>query len=214
MFERGVQTPNCVLPKFPPEDGTKRTTACPSKSHLKSTTTACKCQELRWTKQTTMACGSVTAKLPQFARPTKQESLITRLLAHRHRVPNLKCSCNGTALAPCEHHVRTRRASSHNCVTKVPPRCTWRRRRGTEKSPNSSSVQAQGGSRSQSVETSERGSDVMRSLGVREFSRVERGSQRQSVHETVCWMHLHGGTRPDISRTVPTVVALGPGARC
>ena len=46
--------------------------------------------------------------------------------------------------------------------------------------------------------------------GVRGFSRVERRSTC-SAHETVCWMHFHGGTPPDISGTVPSDLPL---ARC
>ena len=48
-------------------------TARLSKSHLKSAATAGKCQELRWTKTTALACSSVTANLPQFARHAEQK---------------------------------------------------------------------------------------------------------------------------------------------
>ena len=63
---------------FPPEGGNRSDgivdwTARQSRSHLKSTAPAGICQELRWTRQTTMACSSVTAKFPQFVRRTEQK---------------------------------------------------------------------------------------------------------------------------------------------
>ena len=59
------------------------------------------------------------------------------------------------------------------------------------------------GSRCQSLGT---GATVVESFGVKGLSRVE-GRSMCSVHETVGLVHFHGGTPPDISRTVPSDMA-------
>ena len=151
----------------------------------KSTANAGTCQELRWTKPRMMACSSVTEHTP---------------------------TGSATSLVPCRDHVQAQQRLSqlgHQGETPL-------------------FIAAQEGHHQviqQLIAAGPVGMDLKTSrpkvghtVRVSRPPRERRGvfgcAPMDALLETVCWMHFHAGTPPDISTTVPSDVALGPGARC